>query len=177
MKFYLCLLSILPTVIKASPTIGLLSSTDIERIEKRGDLDIAEPRYGVEVEHEPSHDFGSRLGKRLSPICSDTCGKVVVSDCLATLAVAANAAKLGPKSAFCATDSGRFFGNNCVITFFGHTVGKSTCISNARLAGLAQEVFNDCVNNPKVGFGGCVDLADGGHVCLRDETFANNICT
>ena len=116
-------------------------------------------REGVESSH--------LLEKRLSPICSETCGKVDANDCLATLAEAANAGKLGPDTAFCEVDSIRFFGSKCVVSFTGIT--DTTCISNSRLAGLAQELFNDCINDPNVATGGCFVLKDTGRVCLGNQ--------
>jgi hypothetical protein len=171
MKLYLCLLSLLSIVIMAFPTMALHRSTSIETIEKRAaDLDVVEGKYearGINVGLEgvePRH----LLGKRSSPICSEACGKADASDCLATLAVAANAGKLSPDIAFCARNSEvSFFGGNCIISFSGTT--GTTCISNKRLAGLAQEVFNDCINDPNVATGGCFVLEDTGHVCLGNQ--------
>jgi hypothetical protein len=170
MKLCLCLLSLLSTVITASPTMALHRSTGIETTEKRAaDLDVVEGKHearGINVGLEgvePRH----LLGKRSSPICSEACGKADANDCLATLAVAANAGKLSPDTAFCARNEVAFFGDNCIISFSGTT--GTTCISNKRLAGLAQEVFNDCINDPKVATGGCFVLEDTGHVCLGNQ--------
>jgi hypothetical protein len=170
MKLYLCLLSLLPTVITASLTMALRRSTDIEPIEKRmAYLDVSEGQYearGIDVERE-GIESSHLLGKRLTPICSEACGKVDTNDCLATLAEAANAGKLAPHSAFCEVDSIRFFGSKCVVSFTGIT--HTTCISNGRLAGLVQELFNDCINDPNVATGGCFVLTDTGVVCLGNQ--------
>ena len=67
--------------------------------------------------------------------------------------------------------------NDCEVTFSGNK-DEPVCISQARLNGLAKEIFNDCVNNPAVGFGGCVDLEDTGHVCIRNFNIIDlDICT
>lgn len=170
MKLYLCLLSLLPTVITVSPTMALHRPNDIEPVEKRtADLDVAEGQYGawgVDVKRE-GVESSRLLEKRLSPVCSATCGKVDANDCLATLAAAANAGKMAPDTVFCAVDSIRFFGSKCVVSFTGIT--DTTCISNKRLAGLAQEVFDDCINDPNVATGGCFVLKDTGHVCLGNQ--------
>ena len=43
-----------------------------------------------------------------------------------------------------------------------------------RAAGLATQIFDACVNNPKVGTGGCIGIEnDGGSVCLRNQNAAH----
>jgi len=46
-------------------------------------------------------------------------------------------------------------GNDCLISFAGieSKLNVDTCISSKLLLELATDVFNDCVQNPKVGFG------------------------
>jgi len=63
------------------------------------------------------------------------------------------------------------FGSGCLLTFAGHgsKAKVSTCISNGQLLEVATEIFNDCINNPKVDSGGCVDLADSTHVCFGNS--------
>ena len=89
------------------------------------------------------------------------------SDCLAIFAEAANVAKLAPDIAFYEVISISVTGNNCVFNFAGIT--DTICISNKRLAGLVQEVFNDCINDSKVAAGDCFVLEDTARVCLGNQ--------
>src|SRR5271170_5306282 len=149
MNFYSYFLLILPTAITAWPanTPRHHRSTDIERI---------------------------KLGKRLSPICSETCGTVAnVIDCLPVLMMAQEAANSIPEGSDCARNGAVNFvqeGSDCVISFAGHGSAAETCISNTRLAGEAEKVFFDCIDpsSGSDGVGGCVDLEDAGHVCVRN---------
>jgi len=161
MKFHLSLLSALAALTNAFPT---MPSNDFGRVENRAELSAAALGHsGAHVVRESSH-----LDKRLSPICSVACGIVKASDCLVTLAAASGLAKSNPKGSLCSVNDILFLGSGCQITFEGF-ITKTTCISNARFSGLAEEIFKDCVTNPLVGVGGCVDLGDGGHVCIADE--------
>jgi hypothetical protein len=91
----------------------------------------------------------SHLERGVSPICSDTCGKA--SDCLATIDFQA---QLPGNSTICAKDFTIFtIENECQMAFAVHG-SKTTCISQGRWTELAREIFNACMNNPKVGFGG-----------------------
>jgi|SRR5277367_1698850 len=166
MKFYFSLLSILSTVISAKPAMVHHRSTDIE---KPADS-YTEGQYGargisVERQAEQSgHDLVSHLERGISPICSHICGKA--SDCVPVIEFQAQQ----PDEALCANDAVIVtVGSECQLTFGGHHSSEVTCISQARFAGLGREVFDACMNNDKVGFGGCVDLGDGGHVCLRNN--------
>ena len=177
MKIYLCLLSLLPTVITASPNMELHRSTHIELIEKRAaDSNVAERHYEtpeINMEHE-GVESSHRLEKRLSPICSEACGEVETSDCLPTLAAVAKAAELAPDAPFCLSSPITTIGIDCVVSlvFPEH----QHCISNKRLAGLAQRVFNDCINDPKIATGGCFILEDTGRVCLGSGS-SSGFCT
>ena len=66
-------------IIMGKPTI--YRSTDIERNEHSTDSSPSEEQYralGINVGH---YTIESRLGKRNSPICSETCGKVDIKSC------------------------------------------------------------------------------------------------
>ena len=158
MKLFLSLLPVLATFANAFPTTP---SNDFELVKIRAELSAARSHSGAHVERESSH-----LDKRLSPTCSITCGVVVeISECAATLKSLAATAKENPEGTFCAVKDIAFFGNGCIVSFRGfHT--PTTCISNARLSGLAEEIFNECVSNPLLSVGGCVDLEDGGQLCI-----------
>jgi len=179
MKLYLYLLSILPIGITASPTMVHHRRTNIEPIQERV-ANAAGKQYGVRrinVEHEAaesSHEFGLLLGKRKSPICTEACGKVDANDCLATLAIAENAAELAGDTLFCAFKETRIFGSKCVLSFAGTDPKVEACVTNANLSVLAEEVFNECINglnDPNNAIGGCIDSGDGSQVCL-----GKNIC-
>jgi hypothetical protein len=98
-----------------------------------------------------------------------------VIDCLDVLMTvaesAAESADSAPDVQFCAVNTVRVIGegSDCVITFAGHD-SETTCISNKRLSGEAQKVFFECIDPPSgnTGTGGCVDLGDMGHVCVRN---------
>src|SRR5271154_2891001 len=107
-----------------------------------------------------------------SPICTEACGKVDANDCLATLAIAEQAAEEAGDTLFCAFKETRFFGSKCVISFAGSDPKVETCVTNANLSALAEEVFDQCINNPKEAIGGCIDSGDGGKVCLGKNTCA-----
>lgn len=125
------------------------------------------------MEHE-GVESGHHLEKRFSPICSEVCGKVETSDCLPTLAEAAKAAKLAPDAAFCLSSPITTIGIDCVISLVFPE--PQHCISNKRMAGLAQRLFNDCINDPKIATGGCFILEDTGRVCLGSGS-SSGFCT
>src|SRR5271170_564206 len=108
MKLYLCLLSILPTVITASPTIA--PSSDIEPFQERHVPGEQYRDRAINTQRE-AVESGLHLGKRQSPICREACGKVDAKDCLATLAIAENAAELAGDTLFCAFREIRDFGS------------------------------------------------------------------
>jgi hypothetical protein len=152
MKVYFSLLSILSTTIMAIP--ALHRSTHIERIEKSVDLNA----YA---------ESGHEIVKRASPVCSlGLCGTVSVSDCVAELENLANDSD-GEGSPVCVTNQIMYLGDNCEVSFTSVKT-ETTCISPKRLSGLATEVFNACVNNPKVAAGGCIEIEDGAVICLEN---------
>jgi hypothetical protein len=176
MKFYFHLLSILPINIAATPTMVSHRSTNIKPVQEGVAKVVGEQDgvRGINVAHgtvESSQEFGLRLRKRQSPICTEACGKVDANDCLSTLAIAEKAAELAGDTLFCAFKETRTFGSKCVISFAGSDPKVETCVTNANLFALAEEVFNQCIRNPNDAIGGCIDSGDGGQVCL-----VKNIC-
>jgi len=142
----------------ATPVVH--ESTDIGSQE---DLNVVE-RYVVDSGHEP------RLGKRATPVCSADCGTVTSpSTCVAPLKEGLNA-----PDTVCSVKFGVIFvPGECEVSFAGHKT-EITCISQGRLSELAREVFDACINNPKVATGGCIDIEnDGGRVCLRGQDASN----
>jgi hypothetical protein len=170
MKFHLCLLSILPTIM-AKPFTMVPRSTDIERNKISEDLNIEEQYEapGINVGHdmtESHHEPVSYLEKRNTAICSKICGVMDIQSCAKMVntrgGVTTATENCAPVGILGFQDE-----NDCEVTFMGHT-DKPVCISEARVTQLAKAVFDQCVNNPAVGFGGCIDLEDTGHVCIRN---------
>ena len=150
---------------------ALHRSNHIEHIEKSVDLNGA---YRAPVERYAESGHG--VVKRASPVCNlSLCGKVSVSDCVAELKSLASDSG-GEGSPVCATNAILDLGNNCQVAFSSVNTG-TICISPKRLSGLATEVFNACINNPKVatGTGGCIEIEDGGRVCLKNNN--NSFCS
>jgi len=149
MKLHLSLLSILPTLIAGMPSGPLERSTDIER-----------------------KSIESRLVKGNTQFCSaTTCGVPTNADCLLNLATLE---KQPADFQHCTTASfNLFFGAGaCQLIFGGHKPNnQTTCISSEHLVELLREVLNTCVNNSDLGVGGCIELEDSGHVCVRTENF------
>ena len=163
MKVYFFLLSILQTTIIAIP--ALHPPTHIEHIKKSVDLN-APYRAPAERYAESGHE----VVKRASAVCNlNFCGTVSVSDCEAELTSLASDSG-GEGSPVCANNDIITLGNKCEVAFNGVNEGI-ICISPKRLSGLATNVFNSCINNPKVatGTGGCIQIEDGGRVCLRKQ--------
>ena len=166
----------------AKPTVPIHRSTGIEHNEKPVDVNAVEEQYkarGINVGHytmESRHGLVPRLGKRNSPIYSETCGKVDIKSCSTLLETQSGVTAVTENCSH--VNQLRFNNlNDCEVTFFGHK-DKPVCISQARLTGLARKIFNQCVNNPAVGFGGCFDLEDTGHVCIRNVNIKDLIiCT
>ena len=141
MKVYFSLLSILSTIIIAIPTLH--SSTHIEPIEKSVDLTAA---HRAPAERYPKSD---EVVKRASAVCNlNFCGTVSVSDCEAELTSLASDSG-GEGSPVCANNDIITLGNKCEVAFNGVKQGI-ICISPKRLSGLARDVFNACIYNPKV---------------------------
>lgn len=158
----------------ANPIVVIHRSADIERNEKSVDLGAKEQNKVLEinVEHDTidsRHELVSSMEKRNSAICSETCGKVDIKSCSALFDDGVTSDKV-----ICANhDLRNLTQDDCEITFAGHS-DKPVCISGARFAGLAKEVFNQCVKNPAVGFGGCFNLEDTGHVCIKNINIGAN---
>ena len=121
------------------------------------------------------YEFVSRLRSRGTPTCIEACGQAPVDDCTALVESIAGVA---PESPNC-VKGGEIdvaSNDNCVVTFLAQR-DLETCISQGRLAGLAKLVIDYCLNITSVGFGGCVDLVDTGHVCVRNANAAGEFCS
>jgi hypothetical protein len=169
MKFYLYLLLMLSTITTAWSTMTFHRATGFERLQ---DLTPQQRPRTINLERQAISESGPHLAKRISPTCSATCGTVAnVIDCLDVLKTFAAAADTAPDGQFCVVNTVRIIGDggDCVITFAGDD-SETTCISNKRLSGEAQKVFFECIDPPSgnTGTGGCVDLGDMGHVCIRN---------
>lgn len=158
----------------AMPAVAISQTTDVERVEMAVDLNAAEEQYrlarsmGINVGHyavEFSHELGSPLRKRNTPICSTDCGQPSTQNCIALLKSMDN---LPLDVQFCANNNVAFFYlNDCTFTL-SDLNNKPVCLSQGRFNAVAKEVFNHCSTNPVFGFGGCYDLEGPGHLCVRN---------
>jgi len=151
MKFHSCLVILLAVIAKSTMAISI--RTGIEPVEPASvDLNTAEV-----------NENGSSLRKRNQLRCTTDCGGPSIQNCNAVLK---RIAELPADTKICAKFDTVFINtDDCMFNFVGPQNNKVDCISPEAFSAASLKLFNHCMNNTAVGFGGCIDLGETGHVC------------